>query len=329
MRRAADLPLTIDDIKRAARNLEGLAEKTPLLESPLLNARLGGRLLVKAECLQRTGSFKFRGAFNAVSGVGGRPVVAFSSGNHAQGVAHAAQILQSSATIIMPSDAPKTKLDNTRAYGAKIVVYDRRKDDREAIGALIADEQGAELIRPYDDVRVMAGQGTVGLEIVAECENRGIVLNTVLAPASGGGLISGIAIAIKSRFAGTDVLCAEPAGFDDHAQSLKQGRRIEHEASGSTICDALMARRPGELTFAVNRHLLSGGVVADDAEVRAAMRAAFRLFKLAVEPGGAVALAAVMAGRVPMEGRTVVVVLSGGNVDADLFAEILNEDFAG
>jgi threonine dehydratase len=295
------------------------------LESPLLNARLGGRLLAKAECLQRTGSFKFRGAYNAVVAAGGRPVVAFSSGNHAQGVAHAAQLLNARATIIMPSDAPRTKLENTRAYGAEVIVYDRWTEDREAIGSRIAEEQGAVLVRPYDDQHVMAGQGTVGLEIVQDCLGRNIVPDTVLACASGGGLVAGVGTAIRSSFGSTEVMTAEPAGFDDHARSLAAGERLSNDGAGKTICDALMAPRPGELTFSVNKGLLAGGAVADDLAVRRAMRLAFQYLKVVVEPGGAVALAAVLAGAVPIQGRTVVVVLSGGNVDAPLFADIIGE----
>jgi threonine dehydratase len=320
-----DLPLSIDAILAAAERLDGLALRTPLLESPLLNARLGGRLLVKAECLQRTGSFKFRGAYNAVTAAGGRPVVAFSSGNHAQGVAHAAQISNTAATIIMPADAPRTKIENTRAYGAEVVLYDRRNEDREAIGARIAAEQDAVLVRPYDDPLVMAGQGTVGLEIAQQCRTLGIVPDAVVAPASGGGLVAGIATAIRDSFQDTELRVAEPAGFDDHARSLERGERVAHDGSGHTICDALMAPMPGRLTFAVNRRLLAGGAVVDDEAVRDAMRTAFRFFKLVVEPGGAVALASVLAGVVPAGGRTVVAVLSGGNVDAELFQEVLAE----
>ncbi|HWL70757.1 MAG TPA: threonine/serine dehydratase [Geminicoccus sp.] len=320
-----DLPLSIDQIQAAAASLDGLAVRTPLLESPLLNARLGGRLLVKAECLQRTGSFKFRGAYNAVTAAGGKPVVAFSSGNHAQGVAHAAQILGVPATIIMPADAPRTKLDNTRAYGATVVTYDRWNEDREAIGAGIARDQGAVLVRPYDDPRVMAGQGTVGLEIAGDCLARDIRPDCVLVPASGGGLAAGVATAIQASLPATAIMTAEPAGFDDHARSLAAGERTVRPEGGTTICDALMAKIPGELTFQVNRRRLAGGTVADDRAVRAAMLTAFRYLKLVVEPGGAVGLAAVLAGAVPVRDRTVVVVLSGGNVDASLFADVLNE----
>jgi threonine dehydratase len=324
-----DLPLSIEAIHAAATQLAGVAVRTPLLESPLLNDRLGSRVLVKAECLQRTGSFKFRGAYNAVSAAGGRPVVAFSSGNHAQGVAHAAALLGIRSTIIMPSDAPRTKLENTRAYGAEVVLYDRWTEDREAIGARIAGERGAVLVRPYDDPYVMAGQGTVGLEITEDCQTRGIVPDMVLAPASGGGLIAGVATAVRAEFDRAAVLTAEPMHFDDHARSLAAGQRVSNDGKGNTICDALMAPKPGELTFKVNSRLLAGGAVADEPAVREAMRTAFHYFKLVVEPGGAVALAAVLTGAVPIRGRTVVAVLSGGNVDRDLFAQVISEGING
>lgn len=320
------LPIDFAAVEAAARVLDGIAARTPLLESPLLNAQLGGRLLVKAECLQRTGSFKFRGAYVAVSAAGGRPVVAFSSGNHAQGVAHAAQLLGVPATIIMPADAPRMKIANTRAYGAEVVLYDRGREDREAIGAAIAERTGAVLVKPYDDVHVMAGQGTVGLEIATECRARGIVPDAVAANASGGGLTAGVATAIQRFFPSTEIFTAEPAGFDDHARSFRAGERIAHDGNARTICDALMAPKPGELTFAVNRRLVAGGVVADDAAVRTAMRTAFAFLKIVAEPGGAVALAAALTGALPVAGRCVVVVLSGGNVDPELFAGVLAEE---
>ena len=320
------LPIDFAAVEAAARVLDGIAARTPLLESPLLNAQLGGRLLVKAECLQRTGSFKFRGAYVAVSAAEGRPVVAFSSGNHAQGVAHAAQLLGVPATIIMPADAPRMKIANTRAYGAEVVLYDRGREDREAIGAGIAERTGAVLVKPYDDPYVMAGQGTVGLEIAEDCRARGIVPDAVAANASGGGLTAGVATAIRQFFPTTEIFTAEPAGFDDHAQSFRAGERVAHDGTARTICDALMAPKPGELTFAVNRELVAGGVVADDAAVRGAMRTAFAFLKIVAEPGGAVALAAALTGALPVAGRCVVVVLSGGNVDPELFSGVLAEE---
>jgi threonine dehydratase len=310
------LPITSADIDAAARVIAPYAVRTPLLQSPALDALTGAKVFLKPEVLQRTGSFKFRGAFNKISSIPenkrGNGVVAFSSGNHAQGVAAAAQILGMKATIVMPSDAPVSKVERTRGYGAEVVLYDRDKEDREAIARDIAGKSGATVVPPYDDVFVMAGQGTVGREIAEDLAALGIVPDIVSAQASGGGLIGGIATAVKARFPETAIIVAEPAGFDDHSNS------------GRTICDALMALTPGEITFAVNQHLLSGAVTATDEEVGKAMAFAFRDLKLVVEPGGAVALAALMQGRMDARGKTVAIVLSGGNVDADLYARIIN-----
>ncbi len=316
-----------DAVADAARLIAPQATVTPLLESPLLNARLGGRLLVKAEPLQRTGSFKFRGAFNRIArldAAGRRQgVVAFSSGNHAQGVAAAAQLVGAPAVIVMPADAPAIKIANTRAYGAEVVIYDRLREDREAIGRRIRDERGATLVPPYDDPHVIAGQGTVGLEIARQTQAAGIAVDAVAACASGGGLIAGIALAMERLSPSTEIHVCEPAGFDDHARSLAQGARVANAPGAQSICDALLATTPGEITFSVNRRLLSGGVAVDDDAVLQAMGVAFREFKLVVEPGGAVALAAALRGRLPVAGRTVVVVCSGGNVDPAVFARAL------
>jgi threonine dehydratase len=277
--------------------------------------------------LQRTGSFKFRGAFNKLSsiplGARGGGVVAFSSGNHAQGVAHAAQILNMQATIVMPSDAPLSKRQRTKAFGAEVVLYDRDREDREAISRDIAAKRGATLVRPYDDPFVIAGQGTVGREIAEDMAALGIAPDIVVAPASGGGLIAGVATAIKARYPQAMVMSGEPEGFDDHARSLRAGKREPHHAKGRTICDALMAAIPGEITFAINSRLLTQGITASDAEVGTAVAFAFRELKLVVEPGGAVGLAALLAGRIDARGKNVVIVLSGGNVDADLFAKLI------
>jgi threonine dehydratase len=323
----SSLPVQPANIDAAARTLAAYAVRTPLLSSPMLDARLGARVLFKPEVLQRTGSFKFRGAFNKLSAIpesaraGG--VVAFSSGNHAQGVAAAARLLDMPAVIVMPSDAPRSKRERTESYGAQVVLYDRDREDREAIARAIAEERGATLVPPYDDPDIIAGQGTVGLEIAEDLYARGLSPDVVVAPASGGGLVAGIAIAVRSRFANASVMSAEPEGFDDHARSLRAGRREAHHAQGRTICDALMAPIPGELTFAVNQRLLAKGVAASDADVGQAIAFAFRELKLVVEPGGAVGLAALLAGRFEVRGKTVVIVLSGGNVDADLFARLI------
>lgn len=322
-----DLPVGPADIEAAARAIAPFAIRTPLLSSPVLDERVGARVFLKPEMLQRTGSFKFRGAFNKVSSIpeaeraGG--VVAFSSGNHAQGVAAAARILDMQATIVMPSDAPLSKRERTRAYGAEVVLYDRDRDDREAIARGIAEKRGATLVRPYDDPFVIAGQGTVGREIADDMAALGLAPDIVMAPASGGGLVAGVATAVKARYPQTQMIVAEPEAFDDHSRSLAAGKREPHAPAGRTICDALMALMPGEITFAINSRLLSRGVTASDAEVGAAVAFAYRELKLVVEPGGAVGLAALLAGRLDAAGKTVVIVLSGGNIDAELFAELV------
>ena len=322
------LPISAADIDAAALVIAPYAVRTPLLTSPSLDALTGARVFVKPEVLQRTGSFKFRGAFNKLASIpvearaGG--VVAFSSGNHAQGVAAAAQILGMQATIVMPTDSPVSKRERTKGYGAEVVLYDRYTEDREAIASGIAGKRGATLVKPYDDPFVMAGQGTVGREIAEDMQAMGLVPDIVASQASGGGLIAGIATAVKAKFPDTAIIVAEPAGFDDHTLSLRAGERVAHPNDGKTFCDALMALMPGELTFAVNSQLLAGGVSATDEEVSKAMAFAFRDLKLVVEPGGAVALAALMTGKIDARGKIVVIVLSGGNVDADLFAKVIN-----
>jgi threonine dehydratase len=322
----AILPVTSADIDAAARVLAPYAVRTPLLSPPVLSERMGTRIFLKPEMLQRTGSFKFRGAFTKLSSIPmearGGGVVAFSSGNHAQGVAHAAQILGMQATIVMPSDAPLSKRERTRAYGAEVVLYDRDREDREAISREIADRRGATLVRPYDDPYVIAGQGTVGREIAEDMAALGLTPDIVVAPASGGGLIAGVATAIKARYPQAMVMSGEPEEFDDHARSLRAGKREAHGFKGRTICDALMAAIPGEITFSINSMLLTKGLTATDAEVGTAVGFAFRELKLVVEPGGAVGLAALLAGRIDVKDKNVVIVLSGGNVDADLFARL-------
>ena len=322
MTTAPPLPVTIGDVEAAARRLAGVAVVTPVLESEALNERVGARLLIKAEPLQRTGSFKFRGAYNAIATLRPPAVVAYSSGNHAQGVAAAARLLGIPATIVMPADAPRIKLENTRALGARVVTYDRLKDSREAIGAAIAAETGAVLIRPYDEPLVIAGQGTAGLELARQVAARGTTLDAALVCCGGGGLIAGCALALKAARPETAVYAIEPEGYDDTARSLAAGERVGNPAPGPTLCDALLAPTPGEITFAINRRLLAGGVAVSDAEVRAAMRLAFHHLKLVIEPGGAVSLAAALYGKLPLRG-TVGIVVSGGNVDPEVYADIL------
>src|SRR5436189_2541420 len=328
MQPSADRALpTAADIDAAARRLAGVALRTPLLTSPVLDALTGGRVFLKAETLQRTGSFKFRGAYNKLAQIpqaarlGG--VVAFSSGNHAQGVAAAAALLGMPAVIVMPSDAPRPKRERTAALGAEVVLYDRAREDRAAIAGAIAERRHAALVPPYDDPLVIAGQGTAGREIVEDLAAQGLLPDVVAVTASGGGLTAGIALAVKARAPQAVLYTAEPEGFDDHARSFRSGQREKNAALSGTICDALMAQTPGELTFAINRELVGEGTAVSDAEVAAAVAFAFRELKLVVEPGGAAALAALLSGKIDVSGKTVVVVLSGGNVDPELFARLV------
>ena len=311
------------DVEAAAERVRGVVRQTPLLESDALNELVGGRLLCKAECLQRTGSFKLRGAYNTISQQGGQPVVAFSSGNHAQGVAAAAKLLGVPATIVMPADAPAIKIANTRALGAEVRLYDRQREVREEIGAEIAERTGAALVKPYDDPRIIAGQGTAGLEAVQQLRALGSGVDAALLPCGGGGLIAGCSIALAAAFPGAAILAVEPEGFDDTARSLAAGERVPNDPGARSFCDALLAPMPGELTFPLQRRHLAGGLAVSDAEVARAMAAAFSHLKVVVEPGGAAALAAVLSGRFDARGRTVLVMLSGGNVDPWLFAEVL------
>jgi threonine dehydratase len=320
---------TFGDILAARRRLGVLACRTPLIEHPALNAVTGGRVLLKAENLQRVGAFKFRGAYNKVAQVdkasypGG--VVACSSGNHAQGVAAAATLMGLRSTIVMPADAPRLKIDRTRAFGAEVVAYDRVSDDRDAIASELCAKRGAALIHPFDDPDVIAGQGTAGLEMMEQAEALGAVPDIVLVGASGGGLISGVSIAVKEKSPSTLIYSVEPAGFDDLARSLKGGARERNARLSGSICDALLAATPGELTFEVARRNLAGGLSVTDEEAKAAVRYAFEELKLVLEPGGAVSLAAILAGKLPLKGRTVAAVLSGGNIDPALFAQIIQE----
>lgn len=321
---------TFADVQAAAERLAGTAVRTPLLESSLLNERAGCRLLVKAEPLQKTGSFKFRGAYNALAALPSdqraRGVVAFSSGNHGQAVAAAARLFGVPATIVMPADAPAIKIAATRAQGAQVVTYDRWTESREAIGARIAEETGATLVKPYDEPLVIAGQGTMGLEVVEQAREAGVErLDRVIVPVSGGGMVAGIALALEETSPGTRVASAEPAGFEDLQRSLAAGTRVSNEPGGRTLCDALMAPMPGEITFPIAHRLLDGGHAVTDAEAKAAMAVAFHMLKLVVEPGGAVALAAVLSGKADCAGQTVAVVCSGGNVDPAVYAEALAE----
>src|SRR5882672_7184961 len=315
------------DIEAAAKRLAGVAVRTPLINAPVLDERLGARVFLKAETLQRTGSFKFRGAYNKVSSIPrdrhAAGVVAYSSGNHAQGVAAAARLLGMRATIVMPSDAPKAKRERTAALGAEIVPYDRNTEDRAAIAKKIVAERGATLVPPYDDPLIIAGQGTIGREIVEDLSARGLTPDVVVVGASGGGLAAGISLGVKARVPQALFYTVEPEGFDDTARSFASGHREHNERMSGTICDALMSNTPGELTFPITRELIGQGLTASDAEVARAVRYAFEELKLVVEPGGAIGLAALLAGKLDVKGKVVVGVLSGGNVDAELFAKLI------
>lgn len=322
--------VTAAGIDSAAKRLAGRAVATPLLENEALNAATGGRIFLKAENLQRTGSFKFRGAFNKLGqipeGDRARGVVAYSSGNHAQGVAHAARLLGIPATIVMPEDAPAIKVARTRRDGAEVIFYDRYTEDRMAIGERIMSESGAILVPPYDDADVIAGQGTVGLEITAQAAALGVRIDAAAICCGGGGLSAGSAIALKAASPQTEIWTAEPLGYDDMRVSLERGTRtVQETRPGSRLCDALMTPFPGHLTYAIGAEHFTGGIAVRDAEVTTAMAFAFRELKLVVEPGGAAALAAVLAGKIETAGRCVAVTLSGGNVDADTFSRLISE----
>lgn len=322
-----DLP-TFADVEGAARRLSNLAVRTPLLSSPALDEAAGGRVLVKAECLQRTGSFKFRGAYNRLSRLSESErevgVVAFSSGNHAQGVAAAAGLLGMPSVIVMPADAPRVKVEATRGYGAEVVFYDRFTESREAVAARLAAEKGAVVVPSYDDPHIIAGQGTCGLEAAQQLQEVGIEAEVLFCPASGGGLIAGVGLAFEALSPATRLYAVEPKGFEDHAASLREGRPVDVAPPGPSLCDALLAPRPGDLTFAINRERLSGALAASDEEALAAMAFAFRHLKVVLEPGGAVALAAVLNRRIDLDRRAALVIASGGNVDPEIFARAIN-----
>jgi threonine dehydratase len=317
------------DVRAATDRLRGKAVVTPLLSSSQIDAALNAHILIKAECLQRTGSFKFRGAYNALSQLAldqrRAGVVAYSSGNHAQGVAAAAALLDMPATIVMPADAPAIKVANTRFFGAEIVLYDRYRESREEIAQRIARERGAELLPPYDDARVISGQGTIGIEIAEEAARQGHALDMLIAPCSGGGLVTGCALGLAAASADALVYAAEPNDLDDLRRSLAAGERVRNDPAARSICDALLAPTPGEITFALARERLAGSVAVSDDEVRHAMATAFAAYKLVLEPGGAAALAVVLSGKLDIAGKTIAIVASGGNVDPATFNTALSQ----
>lgn len=312
-------------IEAAAARLAGHSRRTPLLNAPLLDKVAGRRVFIKAECLQWTGSFKFRGGWSAVSALTpeqrARGVIAFSSGNHAQGVALAAARHGAPCVILMPADAPAVKIDNTRAYGAEVVLYDRATQDRDALGSALAADRGLALIRPYDDPQVIAGQGTAGLEIVEQAEEAGIAAADVITCCGGGGLTAGIALALEAKAPALRVRPAEPEGFDDTARSLATGTPQRNAALSGSICDAIVTPTPGEITFPILRRLCGPGLVVSEDQVLRAMALAFAHLRIVVEPGGAVALAAALYA--PDLPDTVICTASGGNVDPALFARAL------
>lgn len=321
--------MNIDMINAAAKRLKGKARHTPLLSSPFLDEIAGRRVLIKAECLQHTGSFKFRGAWSALSAmdpaIRARGVIAFSSGNHAQGVALAAREHGTTAVIIMPADSPEIKINNTKALGAEVVLYDRATEDRDEIGDRLSQERNLTLVKPFDEPLVIAGQGTTGLEIAAQAAEIGVTSAQVLVPCGGGGLTSGIALALEANAPEMKVHPVEPAGFDDVARSLISGQLETNATTTGSICDAIITPTAGQLTFPHMKRLCGAGFVVPDDDCMHAMAAAFTRLKIVLEPGGAAALAAALYHGASLESDTVICVASGGNVDADVFVKALEK----
>lgn len=322
--------MNIDMIRAASERLEGKVRKTPLLNSPAIDALAGRRVYIKPECLQHTGSFKYRGAVSAISALSEdqlkRGVIAYSSGNHAQGIALAARQAGTSAVIVMPADAPRMKIENTRAYGGETVLYDRPKgEDRDAIGRKLAEERGLTLIKPFDEPQVIAGQGTCGLEIAEQARMEGIERADVIVCCGGGGFASGIALALEADAPEMRVRPAEPAQFDDMARSLASGERLSNASLSGSLCDAIISPTPGEITFPILSRLAGPGLVVTDDEALHAMTVAFNHLKVVAEPGGAVALASALFRANEIEGDTVIVTISGGNVDADVYQMALQK----
>ena len=318
--------IKLDSIRAAAKRIAPFVIKTPLIESPRLNDKLGIRLLIKAECLQHTGSFKIRGASNAVYNLKNsvKHVIAFSSGNHAQGVALAAATRNLKATIVMPEDSPSGKIEGTKAYGANVILYNRYTQSREQIGTDLATNMRAHLIKPYDDVEVIAGQGTVGLEIAAQAAAKNLSPDVILCCCGGGGLIAGLSIAVANLIPGVKIWAAEPEFYDDTRRSLLSGKIEKADINKSSICDSIVTPQPGLITFPINKKLLSGGAVISDHDALQAIATAFKYLKIIIEPGGAAALAAALTGQYPKGAKTVIVVASGGNIDASMFQRALD-----
>ena len=315
-------------IEAAAGRLDGHARRTPMLTSPFLDEIAGRRVLVKPECLQHTGSFKFRGAWSAISALDEatrqRGVIAFSSGNHAQGVAAAARMHGISAAIVMPADAPKLKIDNTRALGAEVILYDRGSEDRDIIGAKLSEERGLTLIKPFDEPQVIAGQGTTGLEIAEQARELGVEQADVMICCGGGGLTSGIALALEARAPGLRPRPVEPEGFDDVVRSLRSGQIERNDVVSGGLCDAVLTPSPGDITFPILKRLCGPGVVVTEDEALRAMMLAWLRLKIVLEPGGAIGLAAALFHGAETQGDSVIAVASGGNVDAAVFQQAMN-----
>ncbi|MBX2859661.1 MAG: threonine/serine dehydratase [Vampirovibrio sp.] len=319
--------LALNDITAARHRILSHINHTPLIENTAINNLVEGRLLIKAEVLQKTGSFKYRGACNVISQLDettrSNGVIAYSSGNHAQAVAAVAQQFNIPATIVMPADAPIIKIEKTKSYGADIVLYDRQTQSREALAQTIAQEKSGTIVPPYDHPQTIAGQGTVALEILEQAEEIGTALDMLLIPTSGGGLAAGCSLVTTKLSPNTRVYAVEPEGYDDTRRSLEAGKRIQIEPKQTTLCDALMIPQPGELTFSINRKTLNGGLTVNDEEVKQAMKMAYNHLKLTVEPGGAVALAVALSNKVDVKDKTVGLILSGGNVDSTLFIQAI------
>jgi threonine dehydratase len=317
--------VTNDAIIKAAKRLKGKIVRTPLLKSDHVNKELKSNIYIKAENLQTIGAFKFRGAMNTILQLppDAKKVVAWSSGNHAQAVAAAANITEREATIVMPKDSPKTKLNGTIAWGAKIVEYDRNTENREEIGKAIAKEQNAIIIPPFDDVNVIIGQGTAGLEAVEQLKEINVIPDIVLCCCGGGGLIAGVSTSIKANYPNAQIYSVEPENFDDTKKSLEADMIVENTMQHLSICDALLANKPGNITFEINRKNLSGGISISDTESLIAMKIAYKYFKIVLEPGGAVALAAAISKKIDIKNKNVLVIASGGNVDSDIFEKCL------
>ena len=321
--------VTLADIEAAAGRLAGVAVETPLLSNQELNRRVGAELYYKPESLQHIGAFKFRGAYNRLVQLNAeertRGVVAFSSGNHAQGVAYAAQLLGMKATIVMPSDAPKIKLEGTSALGAEIRLYDRHNESREQIAADIAGQSGAILVPAFDDLDIIAGQGSCGLELMQQLRERDLSVDWLLSPAGGGGLLSGVTVAVKGLDPDIRVCGVEPENFDDHRLSREAGARVKIDSTTKTLCDSLMATTPGEITWSINGELVDQFVTVSEDEVEHAISFAFRYLKLVVEPGGAVTLAALLQGKLPLADKKAAFIMSGGNIDRETFCHCLEK----